>query len=308
MNTAQDPVVVCFGEILWDVLPTGPKPGGAPMNVGYHLSKQGVHAIPITRVGDDKAGRELRHELERTWGLTQEYCQIDPKIETSRVEVTINEDRDVSYDIVFPVAWDFIVAEERHKALLAEADAFVFGCLAARHEVSRRTLHELLPHARLKVMDVNLRAPWYAKDTVAGLLEYTDILKINHDELAVMAGWFERVHAADERRRVQALMDAFNLKEVIVTRGKHGATYYDGRLESWHPGYIVPVADTVGAGDAFLAGFLSKRLRGESPRESMAQAGAVGAYVATQSGACPLYTEGDVQAYMSRFTLTHVPI
>ena len=51
--------VICFGEVLWDFLPQGKEPGGAPMNVTYHLNKSGVPASLISKVGKDDLGDEI---------------------------------------------------------------------------------------------------------------------------------------------------------------------------------------------------------------------------------------------------------
>ena len=121
-NTKPAQRVICFGEILWDNLPGGRKPGGAPMNVAYHLNKLGIESTLISRVGNDSNGDELLQFIESK-GLSVKYCQRDRNFPTSTVEVNIGLDQEVKYDIV------------------KEADAFVFGRLAARSTVSYTTLH-----------------------------------------------------------------------------------------------------------------------------------------------------------------------
>ena len=99
--------VVCFGEILWDILPTGAKPGGAPMNVAYHLKKLGIDPLLIARVGLDDYGRRLIDLLGNA-GIDTDYSQMDTTKETGIVYAKPNEFDEVVYDIVYPVAWDFM--------------------------------------------------------------------------------------------------------------------------------------------------------------------------------------------------------
>ena len=56
---AQSKSVLTMGELLWDMLPDGKKPGGAPANFVYHAAQNGVKATAVTAVGDDELGREL---------------------------------------------------------------------------------------------------------------------------------------------------------------------------------------------------------------------------------------------------------
>src|SRR5690349_6816429 len=98
---------ICYGEILWDVLPDGPQPGGAPLNVAYHLNKMGVATSLISRIGDDLNGRKLE-DLMDSWGINKHFLQVDKKYPTSEVIAKTNNGNEVSYEIIFPVAWDFI--------------------------------------------------------------------------------------------------------------------------------------------------------------------------------------------------------
>ncbi|HEY9197404.1 MAG TPA: PfkB family carbohydrate kinase, partial [Mucilaginibacter sp.] len=98
---------ICFGEILWDVLPDGPQPGGAPLNVAYHLNKQGVQTSLVSKIGNDADGEKLENVLDN-WGIKKHLLQTDTEHQTSQVIAKMNNGNEVSYEIVFPVAWDFI--------------------------------------------------------------------------------------------------------------------------------------------------------------------------------------------------------
>jgi len=287
--------VVCFGEVLWDVLPTGKQPGGAPMNVAYHLNRLGISSAVISKVGSDADGRELLDML-RDIGVSPAFIQTDDRHATSRVVATIGGDNEVTYDIIAPVAWDFLVDEPRCSALVREAAVLVYGSLAARNRVSRDTLVQLLDHAAYRMFDVNLRAPHYTRETVDLLMRYADAVKLNGQELAVVSAWFGNT-SGDENTAVGVLQDRYGLPEIIVTKGAAGASYYcsDARYDC--PAIPVDVADTVGSGDAFLAGFLAQKLRGETGDRMLEFATMLGAYVTTQSGACPPYAQADLDRF-----------
>ncbi|MEJ6979633.1 carbohydrate kinase [Pedobacter sp. P351] len=287
--------VVCFGEILWDNLPGGKKPGGAPMNVAYHLNQLGIESTLISRVGYDADGFELLKVLEER-SISLEYCQLDSKYKTSKVEVVINDNHEVSYDIVFPVAWDFIEPDQRHISLLQDANALVFGSLVTRNKTSKDTLEQLLESPVYKVFDINLREPYIDKETITRLLHKTDLLKLNLHELEIIAGWYSSSSKRDEDK-VAILHNEYNIKEVIVTRGSSGASYFSPDIHYHYPAYKVEVNDTVGSGDSFLAAFLYKKLSGESLEETLDFASAMGAFITTQTGACPHYSRSDLNRF-----------
>ena len=59
------PVVVGIGELLWDVLPTGKRAGGAPINFVYHATQMGAEGYAVSAVGNDLSGTEIVQELEK---------------------------------------------------------------------------------------------------------------------------------------------------------------------------------------------------------------------------------------------------
>jgi fructokinase len=284
--------VVCFGEMLWDVLPSGAKPGGAPMNVAYHLQKLGMAPAVISRVGEDERGSELLRLLDEN-GITTNHVQKDATHPTGVVLARLNERAEASYEIVQPVAWDFIANHDDLKKLIAAARYFVFGSLAAREAVSRHTLFQLLESAGTKVFDINLRTPHYTKVTLELLLQQCDILKINEEELQVVASWYGHLKKLEEQMAL--LQDRFRIDTVVTTRGSAGAVLLTGGSTHAHAGYKVAVKDTVGSGDAFLAALLSQLQSGAEATEALRFANGLGAYIASKEGACPPYDINDVR-------------
>jgi fructokinase len=278
--------VVCFGELLWDVLPTGAKPGGAPMNVAYHLQKLGLPTAVITRVGNDEKGAELVRILS-TNGLADNYVQTDTNHSTGVVLASLNEKAEATYEIVQPVAWDFIACETGLQDLVVATEYFIYGSLASRNETSRNTLFQLLESARTKVLDINLRPPHFTKAGVEALLQQCNILKINDQELQQISGWYGNLNKLEDQMRL--LQDRFNIITMVTTRGSEGAVLIKDGLTVVHPGFKVAVKDTVGSGDAFLAALLFQLHKHTSSAEALAFANALGAYIASCNGACPAY-------------------
>lgn len=293
----NDPAtIVCFGEVLWDLLPSGKIAGGAPMNVAYHVNRMGLRAHMISRTGQDDLGREIRQFLE-TKGVDTQLIQYDPTFPTGVVKVTLDTRGQASYEILQPVAWDYIQPDVQAQEVVAAADVLVFGSLACRTDRTQQTLLELLELAVYSVFDVNLRPPFYSQELLAKLLPMADIVKMNDDELAVIGEWF--TSGADEKSRMEGLLQKFNLQGIVVTKGKDGAAFLDADGFYSHPGFAVTVEDTVGSGDAFLAAFLKKRLEGRSPQECLEYACATGALVATHKGGTPAFSPDAVSQFLN---------
>src|SRR5947208_594606 len=212
--------VVCFGETLWDMLPTGKQAGGAPMNVAYHLQKLGKNPAVISRTGNDDLGRQLIETLEAK-NICTEYFQIDGQKPTSVVQAEIRDGHEVVYTILKDVAWDYIEYSDELAALVSNAEYFVFGSLATRSSQTRDTLLKLLPFAKNKVLDINLRPPFFNRQTIEMLLTHANIVKLNLAELELITGWFSPL--TSETERIQLLKDRFDLDVVIVTCGAKGA-------------------------------------------------------------------------------------
>lgn len=287
--------VVCFGEVLWDVLPTGKIAGGAPMNVAYHLNNFGIRSLMVSKVGEDDLGKELLTFLQHK-GISTEFIQKDYTFQTGVVNVQFDEKGSPSYDIVQPVAWDYIHLSDRVLAAVKECDLLVFGSLAARNETSRKTLIRLLNRAPLAVFDVNLRPPFYDRALLENLLSKSDIVKMNDEELDIIAGWY--ASSADERAKMEIVKRQFTLQAILMTKGKDGAVYLDDDGLHTQGGFPVEVQDTIGSGDSFLAGFISQLLAGKKPQECLAFACATGALVATHRGGTPEIDDEMVRTFI----------
>lgn len=278
MNDANAPTIVSFGEILYDVFPDGARLGGAPLNLAVHLHRLGANAVMISAVGDDSAGRDALSEMRRL-GLSADHVAILPDRPTGRVDVVLDAEKIPAYRFLPDCAYDAVPFPE---APLPRADAFCFGSLAQRGCVSRRTLRRLLdelaPGATI-FFDANLRQDFYSKEILEESLRAANILKINEEELPVIANLFHL--PAD----CASLADAFGLDVVVRTLGAQGCEILRGDDRIAVPAVPVRVVSTVGAGDAFSAAFLRRLLSGATLRDA-AEAGArLASEVATRLGA-----------------------
>jgi len=245
----QKPIYV-FGEVLFDCFPDGREVlGGAPFNVAWHLQAFGQSPMFVSRVGDDEEGRQIR-EAMAAWGMGLDGLQLDPDHPSGRVTVTL-EGGEPSYEIVTGSAYDFIASD-----VLPDADGGLIyhGSLALRNAVSKAALETLKSRSKAQVfLDVNLRAPWWQRDTLLELLEDADWVKLNRDELALLGdGGSDELASAEHFRAVHGL------RGLVLTRGAAGAVALEEGSEPVEvkPGPVVKVVDAVGAGDAFASIFI----------------------------------------------------
>jgi fructokinase len=295
MNTNNQ--ILCFGEILWDNLPSGAVEGGAPMNVALHLSRFGINSSIASSIGNDKKGTDLISFLSKS-GLRTDLVQIHKSLPTSEVIVFLDEHNTASYEICEPVAWDEIFLTPELTDTAKASTAIVFGSLASRNPVSRNTLLKLLENdSILKIMDVNLRPPYDIEGNVKPLLEKSDLVKLNDEELMKISGWYNLSGSLEER--IMAFGKLLNLETLIVTMGKNGAFVLHTNELYHHKGFKVATEDSVGAGDAFLAGFLAAFFDGKDLNTALTEASAIGAFVASQPGATPHYTREVIKKFIS---------
>lgn len=288
--------VACFGEVLWDILPDKKLPGGAPMNVAYHLQKLGVPVAMISATGNDADGDNLRQVMQQLQ-LDITFVQRDPDHETGKVYARLAATNEMQYEIIQPVAWDYIKTTPGLQEIAKTPGYLVFGSLASRNEVSKDTLLSLLDGGRTLVLDINLRPPHFKQDLVELLLRHCQILKINEAELELIGNWYSL--PADMEERARAFSQKFDIPTIIVTLGDKGAALLADNHFYLHSGFKVTVADTIGSGDAFLAGFLYNSILNTPPAIALAYACALGALVASYHGGCPAYDPNEVIALMN---------
>lgn len=286
--------IVCFGEILWDVFPDSKVIGGAPLNVALRLQSQGHDVAMISCIGSDEAGDKALEYIQKM-GLSDAGILRDSDLSTGEVLITIDATGSASYVITEPVAWDAIPLTEATVRMVSSSDIFVFGSLACRSAQSRSTLEKLLEAAVFAVFDVNLRPPFYSMELLMTLISEAQFVKMNDEELIEITEALGGEKGA-LKERANWLLNEVSLDGLCITRGAAGALlFWEG---SWYenPGYKVQVKDTVGAGDSFLATLIGGLLvKGERPEDALDAACAVGALVASKSGATCLVSESELR-------------
>ncbi|WP_281633142.1 carbohydrate kinase family protein [Flavobacterium luteolum] len=308
MNTENKVQVVCFGEVLWDIFPgNNRRAGGAPFNVAYHLSKMGIKTRMISGVGEDVLGKELIEKI-KNWNISSDGIQIIKEHPTSTVIAEIDENNEAHYTITENVAWDFIQSSQKNIEFVKAANALVFGSLIARNSVSRKTLFELVENSSFNVFDINLRKPHDDIKLISELLYKTHLAKFNKAELKIVLGSIGKEYT-NESDSIKYIQEKFNIDEIIVSKGSKGALYANEDAIFQYPAVPITVVDTVGSGDSFLAGLLSKRLSITNDVHSiMLQAVSLGAFITSKEGACPEYSLKEFEDFRGRQNIAAISI
>lgn len=279
--------IVAIGEILWDLFPDGKVLGGAPANFAFHAHALGAEARLISRIGDDEAGHEIMADL-RSRAMPTGTIQVDASARTGLVTVEVGPGGHPQYTIHQNVAWDYIEANATALEAVRNADAICFGTLAQRTKFVRATVEALLAASRpeaLRIFDINLRPPYVEAEVIAESLSVANVLKLNEQELPVLADLFRLSGDVDEQ--LAALAQRFSLKLIALTRGGDGSILLaEGKLVE-QVALPTTVRDTVGAGDSFTAAVACGLLRRWPLEEICQRASAIAAYVCSHAGATP---------------------
>ena len=282
------PVIVGIGEVLWDVFPDGEHFGGAPANVAMHAAALGAAAYMISAVGPDARGDAALARLDSAGVNRTAVAQLLGR-PTGAVNVSVDSKGQPTFDIAADVAWDYLPWSQTVEQVAERADAICFGTLAQRGSVSRTTIRravESTPPRTRRLFDVNLRQNYYDASVVLSSLELANAIKLNDDELPVIARLC-KIPPIDILGQLRMLCDWFGLTLAALTRGPLGSVLVTPTEfhESAAPATVV--RDTVGAGDAFTATLLVGLLERRPLVEISARANAVAAYVCSQPGATP---------------------
>lgn len=277
--------VIAIGEIVWDMLPSGKQLGGAPLNFAFFSKELGAEAYAVSAIGNDVLGDETLAVASAT-GVNLDYLQRN-NLPTSRVLISLDNEGVPQYEIVENVAWDALECPQMILDLVKDASVMCWGSLAQRSVTSRQSVLAMLsaaPKECVKVFDINIRQHYYSREVIETSLGYADILKLNEDELPLVASLLGL--SGQERDIVRQLIEKYALKYLVYTHGADFSEVYSATGECSHvPTPKVRVVDTVGAGDSFTAVFVTSILQGLSMAESHARAVEVSAYVCTQNGA-----------------------
>ena len=292
--------IAAFGELLWDLLPTGKVLGGAPANFIYRINSFGDQGSLLSKVGNDKEGREIREAL-RKLGLSDENIQTDYEFSTGSVKVKIDKYGNPDFDIITEVAYDHIEINAEMIDAFSQADCVCFGTLVQRYGISKNTLRELIHESPnvVKFLDINLRKKCYTAASVEESLRMTNILKTNDEELLVTKELLGMKNESLKSLAREAI-ETFKLEIVLCTLGSNGAfCLTKDDIFHYDPGYQISLGDTVGSGDAFSAGFVHYYMNGREIEEALRFGNAAGAMVATTTGATSPISKEQILDFMT---------
>lgn len=252
---------VCWGELLWDLFPSGPELGGAAANVAVNLLRLGATPLLVSRVGKDTLGNQAIATLERL-GLDTSRIQTDPTAPTGTVRVQF-VDGEPKYEISTQAAWDCLEFAPDQLPVPNTIQAIIYGTLAQRTELVQQSLRHLLESrdpACWAICDVNLRPPFVTRRGLEEALANADAVKLNETELVRLG------EALGTEEPLQCLFSRFPIRVVALTRGARGCSLFDCYSRVDHPGcqLLGEGGDSVGAGDAFCAALAWHLVQGSS--------------------------------------------
>lgn len=305
--------LVALGELLIDFTPTAPRtfyanPGGAPANVLAACANMGLKTAFIGKVGQDDFGRMLQKDLAEA-GVGTEGLIFTQAAPTTLAFVQLDERGDRSFTFVRkPGADTLLCSEEVDYALLDGARAFHFGSVSMTDEPSRTATLSAAAYAKNKGLlvsyDPNLRPPLWqntqtAKEVMLQGLALADIVKVSEEEVEFLTG---AKTLEDGAKQLLVL----GPQVIFTTLGPKGCLYVSHSASGTLPTYDLPVADTTGAGDAFMGGILTAILESKRPLADMLSAGSLAAMAdfANAVGSLATTKPGGIRAMPRRTEVT----
>lgn len=296
--------IVCIGEVLWDVFNDGVELlGGAPLNVAAHLSRLGHATALISAVGTDQRGERALARIAEL-GISTQLMQRDPSVPTGLAVVRTLPQHGPTFSITRPAAFDGLKPSPEILNEVSELDPqwIYFGTLAQLAptvEALVRVCVERVPTAG-RFYDLNLREGQWNAALVERLSHLASVVKMNEAEAEEL--W--RTVGKREDFSLDAFcrhwVSTYNLELLCITLGEKGCAIFSDDQLTTYAAVPAPVVDTVGAGDAFVAGFLHG-LGQQWPISAAASfAMAVAAVVVSRAGATPDWEIQDCEAYLPK--------
>ncbi|KAK1410368.1 hypothetical protein QVD17_36904 [Tagetes erecta] len=303
-------LVVCFGEMLIDFVPTinglalaeapafKKAPGGAPANVAVGIARLGGSSAFIGKVGEDEFGYMLADILKEN-NVNNEGMRFDPGARTALAFVTLKQDGEREFMFYRNPSADMLLQEsELDLDLIRKAKIFHYGSISLITEPCKSAHIAATKAAKdagvLLSYDPNLRLPLWpsaesAREGILSIWDTADIIKISEEEIVFLTNGEDPYDDNVVRKLYHP-----NLKLLLVTEGPNGCRYYTKEFSGRVKGLKVDPVDATGAGDAFVAGILSKLaadvslLKDEHRlKEALSFANACGAITVTERGAIP---------------------
>lgn len=280
MQMTNNSKVVCFGELLIDMIATNPgdlsqadgflkKFGGAPANTACGLVKLGTPVSFIGKVGNDSFGRFLKGTLDE-FGVDSSKLVLSGKEMTTLAFVSLTEAGERDF-IFYKGAHDAI--SESEFDLPANTYLFHFGSLTQIRDYANKATMKLLRQAQkqgaIVSYDPNIREFLWgdlvrARAVILDTARQVDILKVNELEVELLTGQKDITEAAEK-------LFTKNLQALFITLGAEGCFYKTQSFSGRVPTVPVEVVDTTGAGDAFNAGYIHGLFEVKKPVSDLSQ-------------------------------------
>jgi len=282
--------IVAMGDGLWDLFPDGPRFGGATANYACHTSILGADVHMVSGVGQDERGEALLQVYQKH-GVSTDLVQVLKDYPTGVVNVELTESGLPTFTIGENAAWDHWEWNDEIEGTVRQSDALYFGTLGQRGETSREGIRRALAMAQDKniprILDINLRAPFYDDALIRESIALCSVLKLSDEELERVTQACELDSSLADTAALEELRSKFDLDLVVMTRGAEGAVLISEKGVVEQPGEPATVVDTVGAGDSFTASMTLGLLEGKDYPQILKDACKVAAGVCSHAGAVP---------------------
>lgn len=281
------PRVVVFGEALTDIVQTTPGhwrgyPGGAPWNVARTLSRLGISTAFGGAISEDSLGDEIA-EQSIAAGLDMRFIQrvkADPLVaivpSSAPPTYFFAGEADLRFNLqALPEGW------------LDEVEICHFSCISLAREPLASLLVHTAEQAKAAGKTISYDPNWrnlmtarYREQTFPTLAKLASVIKLSDEDLRNL------YPDHDEAQALQALRELNPEAQVLFTRGERGLALYTADGTYQQPALKVTVADTVGAGDASMAGWLGSGLLGiNDPQQRLLFAAACASVSCSHPGA-----------------------
>ncbi len=306
------PKILSFGEIIWDVYEKESFIGGAALNFAAHASKCGAESWLFSGVGNDELGEKAKETVEKL-KVNSAFIKVTGKA-TGKCLVTLDEKGTPDFNVLENTAYDNIEVTKEDVLAINRLgfDALYFGTLIQRNSVSAASLRKLCRECSFKevVCDINLRKKCYNADSVKLCLENATVLKLSIEEEPLLRelGLYT-VNDDDFEGIASAISDKYpNIKFVILTLGEKGSYVFDTKAKNAfvQKAKKVKAVSTVGAGDSFIAAWITSYLSGNTPEESTLIANELSGFVVSKTDAVPDYSFKDGRIITYKLCDTHV--
>lgn len=300
--------VLTIGEALIDFIPEEKGvalkdvskfikfPGGAPANVAAAISKLGGNSAFIGKLGNDGFGDFIIENLKAV-NVNTDYISRTNEANTALAFVALKDDGERDFSFYRKPSADMLLESSEIKEQWFNKDDILHFCSVDLIEAPVKYAHiksiEIAKEKQCIVsFDPNVREPLWddleeCKRTILEFVPKADILKISTDEIEFITG------NKNEKEAIESFFIG-DVKIVILTRGKDGASIFTKDKEVNINGIGIKAIDTTGAGDSFIGAFLYKIVNEEIDIKNISYellkeigefANKVGAITASRKGA-----------------------